>query len=394
MTSRRDFIKQTLAASALLAVRPGQVLALEAAPGANAGRLVVIFLRGGLDGLYALSPVADPRLSELRPTLATRVLSDGLRLGETGFAAHPACAPLADLFAAQELIFAPCAGSTDQSRSHFQAQDLFELGSGQIHGEGGFLARAATELGGSLGAISFTREIPLCLQGGERTPEVAPLTGSGLKIPPGRLRTAILAAHRGSLSGEALELAIATEAEIQSVKGMEPAAARGSPGAGGFAKGAALMGRVLRGNPRLALAFADIGGVDTHAGQEGALTNALDGLSKGLVALKESLGGDEWRRTRVVVMSEFGRTVRENGTRGTDHGHGGLAILAGGALSGGRMLGDFHGLSDATLHESRDLPVLIDWRDLLAEAMRPLFDIDAAGLDRIFPGRPGRKWVI
>lgn len=394
MANRREFLKRGLALGGLLALQPGRVLVAVAAPPVVNGRLLVVFVRGGLDGLHAFAPVDDPRLASLRPTLATKVRAEGVRLGNTGFAAHPGCALLAEWFAAGELAFAPCAGTPDKSRSHFQAQDLFELGSGAIHGDSGFLARTAQALGGGVGAISFTRELPLALRGGEVAPEVVPLTGGGLKIPAGPVREAILAAHRGSRTGEALETAIATEAGVQSAMGMEPKAGRGSPGAAGFGKSAGLIGRLLRNNPRLALAFVEISGVDTHAGQEAALNNALQGLSSGLKTLRETLGTEEWRRTRVLVMSEFGRTVRENGTRGTDHGHGGLALVAGGGLAGGRMLGDFPGLAEQTLHESRDLPVLVDWRDLLGGLMQTQIGLPASQLDRVFPGRPGQRWTV
>jgi uncharacterized protein (DUF1501 family) len=365
------------------------------------GRLIVIFLRGGLDGLFAMAPVADPRLSELRPGLARVVLERGLPLGSSGFSVPPSATELADLFATRELSFAPCAGTVDKSRSHFQAQDLFELGSGATHGNSGFMARAAQAMGSAGGAISFTREVPLCFQGGESPPEVAPLTGSGLKLPQGRLLDAIREAHRGQRTGEALEQALLTDAKIDAAMqldqetGMDPLAARGAPRANNLGTMAATMGRILRGNPRQALVFVELGGVDTHANEEAGLSNnVLPALGKGLVQLKQALGDSEWRRTRVVMMSEFGRTVRENGTRGTDHGHGGLFLSAGGAIAGGRMIGGFDGLADNRLHEHRDLPVLVDWRTLLAISMQQSCALGNAVLDEVFPGRPRQRLDI
>lgn len=365
-------------------------------PGRSDGRLIVIFLRGGLDGLFAVSPVSDPRLAELRPTLSRSAVNEGLRLGGTGFAAHPAFKAVADLYAASELAFAPCAGTTDTSRSHFQAQDMFELGTGATHGPTGFMARAADLLGQGRGAISFTREVPLAFQGGDSVPQVAPLSGSGLRLPPGRLLEAIRSAHRGQRTGEALEQAIATEAEIESAMtmAMEVQAARGAPGAGTFSRMAGTMAQVLRNNPRLTLAFLDLGGFDTHANQEAILARGLGDLGAGLLALKTALGEEEWRRTRVVVMSEFGRTARENGTRGTDHGHGGLMLLAGGSVRGARMVGDFAGLDDSRLNDARDLPVLVDWRSVLAACMDDAFGMNAAALDLIFPGRPRQRLAL
>jgi uncharacterized protein (DUF1501 family) len=343
--------------------------------------------------------VDDPRLADLRPTLSAVVRAQGLRLGKSGFAAHPSCKALADLYAGGELAFAPCAGTTDASRSHFQAQDLFELGSGGIRGDSGFMARTAALLGTRAGAISFTREIPLSFQGGDNEVEVAPLSGSGLKLPPGRVLDAIRAAHAGQRTGEALTQALATETEIEAAQnepamGMEPGASRDATPVGGFARQAVQMGRMLRANPRLTLAFVDLGGWDTHAGEEAILGRALPALGEGLLALKENLGAREWQRTRVVVMTEFGRTVRENGTRGTDHGHGSLALLAGGAVPGGRMLGDFPGLAASALNQDRDLPVRADWRRLLADCLHATHGLGAAEQAAIFPGLPRGTLVV
>lgn len=220
---------------------------------------------------------------------------------------------------------------------------------------------------------------------------MAPLSGSGLKLPPGRLLDAIRAAHHGQATGEALEQALATQAEIEMATGMEPAASRGAAGGNGLARTLSRMGQILRGNRRLTLGFMDVGGVDTHAGEEAVLTRLLPAIGEGLQALKAALGEPEWRRTRVAVLTEFGRTVRENGTRGTDHGHGSLCLLAGGALDyGGALLGGFDGLGDAALNDERDLPVRADWRDLLAAALREPCGFDDVALDAIFPGRSRR----
>lgn len=385
---RRDFLKAALAVGGLSLCNAwawgGQ--------GDSAGRLVVIFLRGGLDGLFAFSPVADSRFATLRPSLSRRVLKEGVALGRSGFAAHPVCAPLAELFDSGELAFAPCAGSIDISRSHFLAQDIFELGTGATRGASGFLSRAASELGSTQDTISFTSEVPLVFRGAV-IPEVAQFGTSRYKLPSGRFLEAMRQAHAGEPTGEALEQAISTEAAIVAALaegGMERGADRGAAAAPAFARMARNMARVLRANPRFSLAFVDLGGVDTHANQQTLLERALTGLSEGIVAMRAELGDSEWRKTRVLVCSEFGRTVRENGTGGTDHGHGGLMLLAGGAVPGGRMLGSFHGLDDAQLNEKRDLPVSLDWRDVLASTMKDCFAMDDAALNRIFPGRPGQ----
>jgi uncharacterized protein (DUF1501 family) len=375
MPNRRDCLR---AAGALLALPGLQAWSAESAQAVD-GRLLVIFLRGGLDGLHAFAPVDDPSYAQWRPTLSPPLLQQGLRLGQSGFAAHPAASALADLYATGELLFAPCAGTSDSSRSHFQAQDVFEIGSGATHGASGFMARAADALQRGRGAISFTRAVPLAFQGADSAPQVAPLLGNTLRLPAGRALEAILSAHRGLPSGEALALARQTDAELESalqavrMGGMEEQAARGAPGAGAFTRVAPALAQVWRSNPRLALGFMDLGGFDTHAGQDATLARSLADLGGGLGALRKQLGVQEWARTRVVVMSEFGRTVRENGTRGTDHGRGGLLLVCGGSVAGGRMLGDFAGLAPSRLNEGRDLPVLLDWRSVLAESMRQAY---------------------
>lgn len=398
-THRRRLLR-SLGSAAALSAAPGVMVRnawATSSPAANDGRMVVLFLRGALDGLWAVAPVDDGQLAVVRPSLSRRVLAEGTRLAGTGFAAHPALKPMAGLFDSRELAFCPAAGTVDSSRSHFQAQDLFEIGTGAIRGESGFMARLATALNAESpdrAAVSFTREVPLAFQGAAVPPQVAPLSGGGLKLSEGRVLDAIRRAHAGQKSGEALEQAIATQADIDSAMDREGAARNASP-ANGFARVAGHMGRILRANRRLALAFVDLGGFDTHANQEGTLTRMMESVSGGLLALRDALGTAEWSRTRVVLMTEFGRTVRENGTQGTDHGHGSLFLLAGGNLAaGGRMIGSFDGLAAAALNDNRDLPVRADWRDLLAAVAASTFGLSPRALDAAFPGRPGQRYTV
>lgn len=349
------------------------------------GRLVVIFLRGGMDGLFAIAPVSAPQLAELRPSLAREVLANGLPLGNSGFSAHPACRPLAELYEHRELAFAPCFGTTDHSRSHFQAQDVFELGTGQSSGPSGWLARAAQAAGNRAQVIGFAANQALILQGESRI-ELMPLSGSSLQMRQDKGLAAIRAMHKGRASGEAIEHALNTQAMLDEAGGMDPKAARGASGVGGFPQTAESMARILRGNPLLSMAFIDLGGFDTHAAEENALNRSLPKLCEGLLALRNGLGSAEWARTQVLLCSEFGRTVRENGTQGTDHGHGGLACVIGGSLAGGRMIGDFPGLEARALNENRDLPVTVDWRHLIGRLLRETQGFNRAALEQVLPG--------
>ena len=388
--TRRQLLQQGLALGAGLL--PGSRLL--AAPHAPPGRMILIFLRGGFDGLFAFAPTADQRLASLRPTLAQQALENGIPLTGTGFSAHPAARELAELFAARELSFAPTTGTPDTSRSHFQAQDLFELGNGKPHGNSGLLARAQQALIGRAGPpalIAFTGNQPLILQGSDSPIEIAPLSGSGLKMRQDKALDAIRAMHGQQKSGSAIEQALSTQAEIDAQQGMDAKAARGAAGLNGFPGMAKTAAGMLSANPRLSLAFIEFGGFDTHAGEENALARALPLLGQGLLALREGLGRREWQRTQVLVCTEFGRTVRENGTQGTDHGHGSLALLAGGAIAGGRLLGGFDGLSDAALNEKRDLPVRVDWRSLIGQVLMDTQGFDWRTTQAVLPGIPGRQ---
>lgn len=385
MLSRRQFLLASAASLWLAGVPPG------ARASQTGGRLILVFLRGGLDGLFVFSPNSDPRLPSLRPQLAQRVLEEGIPLVGTGFSAHPAARPLAQLFEERQLAFAPSFGSTDRSRSHFQAQDIFELGTGASRGNSGLLARASDWLGKRRGGISFTGNLPLSFQGARDLPGIAPPGSGNLTLKDDRTLAAIRAMHAQLPTGAALEQALQTQNEIEAAmtKGMDPKAARNAAGVVGFPEAARIMARVLRENPHLALAFLDLGGFDTHAAQESTLNRNLELLAGGLLNLREDLGEQEWRRTQVLVCTEFGRTVRENGTQGTDHGHGSLALLLGGAIDGGRQIGDFGGLADSELNENRDLPTRVDWRSLLGRALHDTLGIGQAELQKILPGMPG-----
>ena len=357
-----------------------------AAPAASRdGRLVCVLLRGGLDGLHAVAPVGDPAWPTLRPTLSPLLAQRGLSLPQTGFALHPALSDCLSLYQAGELWFCPTAGTTDASRSHFQAQDILELGNGAASGAVGWMARLANTLTGR-GAVDFAIGLPLSLYGAHAPIEQIPLARNTLRLPTGMLMDAILQAHGDSPSGRWLRQAADTQALLAQADPDQ--ASRNAAPLAGWAALARQMGVALRQQPELALAFIDLSGVDTHANQANVLAQPLAQLGQGLMALKHALGEAEWARTRVLAISEFGRTAAENNARGTDHGHGGLALLAGGGLGRGRMLGEFAGLAPAALHQQRDLPVTLDWRALLAELSRELFALDDAQLDRVFPGRP------
>jgi len=362
--------------------------------GATDVRLVVLMLRGAYDGLSALVPYADPYYYEARPRIAIAppsALGQGLgamRL-DGRWALHPMLADTAgELFKAAELSFVPFSGTSFVSRSHFQAQDWMETGKrpDQRPDVGdGFLNRLAQVLGGQ--AISFTQTMPVALSG------VAKVVNAPVNVSVGRKNAqaylhqvqALYAGHRlEAMVSEGLGLRQALSAEL--VREMDYSG-RGAVPAAGFAQQAQRVARFMRERKSLSIAFMDIGGWDTHAGQghaQGVLANRLAALGQGIQSFADELG-PEWQKTTLLVMSEFGRTFHENGSGGTDHGHGNVLWLAGGALQGGRMAGEQADLKANTLHQNRDMPVLNDYRNVLAGVFRQLYGLNPSALETIFP---------
>jgi uncharacterized protein (DUF1501 family) len=388
---------------------------LWAAPGATAHpRTVVVFLRGACDGLSALVPYAEAYYREARPTLALPAplpplaepvpgheAEASLRLDER-WALAPALAPSFGAFwDAGQLVAVPFAGTGFVSRSHFEAQDWIEFGqptdAGRPDGSSGFLNRLLARLSGAPGlGIAFTQGLPPSLRG-QRSVLSAPV-GRALQRRPGTpaaMRAA--AAHDERLlamyAGHRLEplvregLALRRDLEAGLARDMQEAS-REALSAGGFALEASRIGRLMRERPDYTLGFVDVGGWDTHAAQGGAtgyLAGRLRALGDGLLALADALGPAEWRRSVVVVLSEFGRTFRENGARGTDHGHGNVLWVLGGAVHGGRIAGEQARLAPGALHQDRDLPVLNEYRAVLGGLFARVYGLDAAALQAVFP---------
>jgi uncharacterized protein (DUF1501 family) len=310
----------------------------------------------------------------------------------------------------------PFAGTAFVSRSHFQAQDWMEMAGPAAAGYSaatGFMNRLQQELGGRSQAVALTAHMPVAMRGPARVHNAAV---SGNPTPPARLlqgsqQDALLAMYQGhpmvqmwqeglglenavrSASMELAQMQQAQQMQVQVQQGpmdaldMNPASRQAMP-ASAFALQAARVAQLLKTQPQYRLAMIDVGGWDTHANQGGAtgpMANRLRSLGEGLGTLATQLGPDEWRQTVVVVMSEFGRTFHENGTRGTDHGHGSALWLLGGAVRGGRVWGEQTDLTPETLHQKRDLPVLNEYRAVLGGLFQRLYGLDAEALARVFP---------
>ncbi|RMH50684.1 MAG: DUF1501 domain-containing protein [Alphaproteobacteria bacterium] len=375
--TRRDLLASGLAIGCSAAASPLMTpVVLAAAPGEN--RLVVIILRGALDGLDLLRPAGDPLLPALRPNLfapdAPGHDLDGF------FTLHPALEGLAPLWRAGQLAFVAAVSTPYRGRrSHFDGQDLLETGGDSPDGQlppsrDGWLNRALRLIPGAdlRTAFAVGQENLLLLDGPAPVSSWSPEAELPLS-PQARLLLERLYA-RDPLFAEAAQRAfeIAEEASASATGGLKGAAAL-----------AAFAADRLNEETRIA-AFS-IGGWDTHRAQDRALPRALGELSAALLTLRERLGGN-WDRTAVVAVTEFGRTVRENGSRGTDHGTGGTMLLAGGVLSGARVHGRWPGLGEGALLEDRDLMPTDDVRRPLGWLLAGLFGLPRADIEAsVFP---------
>jgi uncharacterized protein (DUF1501 family) len=398
-------LRRRLLGGALAAVGLQVAACVAPVPSARAnGRFVVVFLRGAYDPLSVLVPYADPFYYQARPNIAIAPPDAAdpiacLRLdGRWGL--HPVLKEsIYPLWQAKQVSFVPFAGSRFETRSHFQAQDWVELGqpvTGRIDYTSGFLNRLVAELrrGGAGGGISFTSQLPLAFKGAVPVANAA-MKGPRTAMHEARFEDLVARMYRGHPLAAAVDEGLATRRNIaaQFASEMEEAS-RGAPPAQGLAMEAARMAKVMRSREDYRVGFIDVGGWDTHVAQgaaAGQLGNKLQALGEGLAALADSLG-DAWRNTVVTVISEFGRTFRENGARGTDHGHGSLVWLLGGESPGAGIQGEQAPLAPASLHEGRDLPVLNDLRGVLGAQMARVFGLGPQAIGRVFPeGIPTRS---
>ena len=398
---RRDWLRWGLgAAAAAGSWRVWATPAVAVAP----PRLLLVFLRGAYDSLNTVVPYADALYAESRPRIAMPAPGqpDGCMALDGRWGLHPALAPaLGPLWTRGELLLVPFAGTAFVSRSHFQAQDWIELGGPASRGFGaatGFMNRLQQELGGRSEAVALTANLPLAMRGPARVQNAAV---SGNPKAPARLlnanqQDALVAMYQNHpmaamwQQGLGLENAVrmaAMQLADDAKADTDPASRQAMP-ASAFALQAARVARLMKDQPQYRLGMIDVGGWDTHANQggaTGAMANRLQSLGEGLATLATQLGTAEWRQTVVLVVSEFGRTFRENGTGGTDHGHGSTLWMLGGGVRGGRLWGEQTELTPETLHQQRDVPVLNEYRAVLGGLFARMYGLDAEALERVFP---------
>lgn len=408
---RRSLLRAAAVAGPALVA--GRVFA--AAPGApgTQPRLLVVFLRGAYDAANVVAPVGSDFYHQSRPTLALAKPGTGPDAALTldaDWALHPALKEtIHPLFEKGQVAFVPFAGTDDASRSHFETQDTIELGQpvgpGRAYGSG-FMSRLAAELAGAPGAtttgvpmgvqaISFTDQLPITFRGGPAIPNIG-LNAVGKPGVDDRQAGLIRSMYAKTPLSASVDEGFTVRDEVyQSISAGEAASNRGAVTPKGFELSARRVGRLMR--EHFNLGFLDVGGWDTHVNQGGAngyLANRLGELGRGLAGFVDEVGPDAWNDTAVIVVSEFGRTFRENGDKGTDHGHGSVHWVLGGRVKGGRMAGEQVAITRAALFQDRDLPVLNDYRSLIGDVAGRLYGLGPDRLGRVFPSAPRRDFAL
>jgi uncharacterized protein (DUF1501 family) len=403
---RRSFLMKAASAAAAVPLAASSVRLMAATNGSP--RVLVVFLRGAYDAASLLVPVSSGFYYEQRPNIAIA------RPGSAADAAIPLNAEwglnpslvdtMLPMFERKQLAFVPFAGTDDTSRSHFETQDSIELGqplTGTRDFQSGFMNRLAATLG-ARDAIAFTDQLPLTFRGSVQVPN---LVLANLAKPSFDARQSDLIAgmYQGSaLAGTVRENFAVRDEAVRDIRGDMSAdmagglagemiaASRNAITAKGFEGEARRIARLMR--ERYHLGFVDIGGWDTHVGQgagSGYLANRLAELGKGLAAYADEMG-PAWNDSTVVVVSEFGRTFKENGNRGTDHGHGSVYWVLGGTVRGGRMVGEQVAVERASLFQNRDYPVLNEYRAMLGGLFGRLYGLSPAQVAQVFPGVAAR----
>jgi uncharacterized protein (DUF1501 family) len=401
MSTRRAFLKGSSLAMFGIGAAPSWLARAAYAGSSSTQRkkiLVTIFQRGAADGLNVVVPFGEERYYELRPSIripkpsSSEAPDSAIDLNGF-FGLHPSLAPLKPIYDAKALAIVHATGSPDPTRSHFDAQDYMEAGTPGLKAtRDGWLNRALTiDAGASpLRAVALGPSLPRTLRG--RNSAVAVNNIGDFQVKDTKSSEMFESMYNHSvdtvLSGTGKETfeAVKMLKAIQSAS-YTPAGGASYPG-GKFGQSMQQIARLIKANVGVEVAFADIGGWDTHFNEmgqrasQGPLANQLSELGQGLAAFYKDLG-DRMADVAVVTMSEFGRTAKENGTRGTDHGHANVMFVMGGGVNGG-IRGEWPGLQQEQLYEGRDLNITTDFRDVLSELVTN--HLGNRQVSAVFPG--------
>ena len=403
--SRRQMLRGSAASLALWSFLPKAAIA-----GTRDPRLLTIVLRGGLDGLSLAAPVGDPDYVRLRQHIAMLATGDKSGLPLDGFfALNPNMPFLHGLYTQKQAVIAHAIHTPYRERSHFDGQDLLESGSASTRLDDGWMNRALTGLSDagkvSPKGLAMDAVVPLVMRG------KAPVLSWIPKVYNTPLRDSTVARLMdlygqtdpilAKAFAQGMDINRVAEAAALSAAAKQPAPVAGQPAAPAaprpfrdFTDAAEAAARFLSASDGPRIGALSYNGWDTHANEgviQGQLGNRLAGLDLALKTLHEGMG-DAWKDTVVVVVTEFGRTARVNGTDGTDHGMATTAMVLGGGVKGGRMIADWPGLGDANLYEKRDLKPTLDLRGLLKGVLRDHLGIpDGALASTVFPDSTGVK---
>jgi uncharacterized protein (DUF1501 family) len=400
--SRRAFLRRAavLSASGIVLLSP-HAWAARSLDSSSKSRLIVVFLRGAVDGLNLVVPHGESAYYDARPTISIGRMgaNDGVIDLDGHFGMHPALAPMQGQWRDGTLAFVHACGSPDPTRSHFDAQDFMESGTPGVKStQDGWLNRTLAVIPGTHGpteALSLGPTVPRILSG--RVPVANIALGRAAERPMPMDKPIIEAAFdrmyvgndtisRAYRDGRQARMRLISELTQDMVE-----ANAGAPSPQGFSDDTDRLARLIGRDPTIRVAFMALGGWDTHVSQ-GAATGQLAGhlkpLADGLSSLATNLGPN-YQDTVILVISEFGRTMHENGNGGTDHGHGNVMWVMGGPVKGGKVYGRWPGLATGDLYQERDLAVTTDFREPIAMVLQQHMQFSDSQINRVFPGRPG-----
>ena len=403
--SRRGFMKGGALALVGTSVIPSfllrSVMAEATTAAASNKKLVVLFQRGAADGLNIVVPYTEKNYYAMRPSIAIQQ-KDVLDL-DGRFGLHPALAAFKPLYDGGHLAIVHAAGSTDTTRSHFDAQDYMESGTPGVKStQDGWLNRALLNGSAPAGpggkpsafrAVALGSQVPRTLQG--KVPAIAVSNLADFSVGGKGPQTSAISNAFQAMYDESSDAVLhgtgqETFEAVRMLKAADPA--KYTPAAGvsypntPYGNSLKQIAQLLKANLGVEAAFSDIGGWDTHQNQgaaTGQLANRLTEFSTGIAAFWKDMGADAENIT-LVTMSEFGRTAKQNGTGGTDHGHANVMFVLGGTVRGGKVYGRWPGLDTGQLNEGRDLAVTTDFRRVLGEAAYKT--LGARNMDVVFPG--------
>ncbi|WP_414564868.1 MULTISPECIES: DUF1501 domain-containing protein [unclassified Anabaena] len=396
---RREFLIHSglFSASTIAAVGSNAWVARSATNNSNPQRLIVIFLRGGVDGLNVVVPYSETAYYQARPKIA--IPKPGKNHGvlnlDGRFGLHPALAPLMPLWQQNNLAFIHACGSPDPTRSHFEAQHYMEVGiPGNQRIDDGWMNRllgVMSNKSSPLQAISIGGTKPRILSGQMPVSNIPSGDHAHQKLPIDYTHVGKafdqLYSGNDDLSQTYRHGRMARQVIMNGLDAETEMANNGAPLPNNFIGDGQRLANLMVQDPRIELGFMALGGWDTHVNQgngQGNLARNLGRLGKGLAALTKSLGS-VYQNTVIVVMSEFGRTVGENNTGGTDHGHGNVMWVLGGKVGGGKVYGEWPGLATDQLYQKRDLAISTDFRDVMSIILAKHLSLNDKQLNQVLP---------